>query len=63
METIPISWFVEYKWLEGFTYRISINPLIFILSIAGLLMVTLLTVSYEIWKSAKANPVISLRTE
>src|SRR5450432_530479 len=60
---VPISWFVAYKWLEGFTYRISINPLIFILSLAGLLMVTLLTVSYEIWKSAKANPVISLRTE
>jgi putative ABC transport system permease protein len=60
---IPISWFVAYKWLQGFTYRISISPMIFVFSLLGLLLVTLLTVSYEIWKSARANPVIALRTE
>jgi putative ABC transport system permease protein len=37
--------------------------MIFIFSLIGLLMVTLLTVSYEIWKSARANPVTALRTE
>jgi putative ABC transport system permease protein len=60
---IPLSWFAAYKWLEGFTYRVSISPMIFILSLLGLLMVTLLTVGYEIWKSARANPVRALRTE
>jgi putative ABC transport system permease protein len=60
---IPISWFVSYKWLQGFAYRIPISPMVFILSLLGLLLVTLLTVSHEIWKSAKANPVTSLRTE
>jgi len=60
---IPLSWFVASKWLEGFVYRISINPMIFVLSLLGLLVVTLLTVSYEIWKSARANPVTALRTE
>jgi putative ABC transport system permease protein len=60
---IPISWFVGYKWLQGFAYRISIGPMIFILSLFGLLVVTLLTVSFEIWKSAKANPIVALRTE
>jgi putative ABC transport system permease protein len=60
---VPISWFVAYKWLQGFAYRVSISPMIFILSLLGLLLVTLLTVSYEIWKSARANPVTSLRTE
>jgi putative ABC transport system permease protein len=60
---IPVSWFVSYKWLQGFAYRIPINPLIFALSLLGLLLVTLLTVSYEIWKSMRANPVIALRTE
>ena len=60
---IPLSWFVASKWLEGFVYRISISPMIFVLSLLGLLIVTLLTVSYEIWKSARANPVIALRTE
>ena len=60
---IPLSWFVAYKWLQGFAYRTSISPMIFALSLLGLLLVTLLTVSYEIWKSARANPVIALRTE
>jgi len=60
---IPLAWFASYKWLQGFTYRISISPLIFAMSLLTLLMVTLLTVSYEIWKSARANPVTALRTE
>ncbi len=60
---IPVSWLLAYKWLQGFVYRVSISPLIFIVSLLGLLLITLLTVSYEIWKSAKANPVTALRTE
>ncbi|HET7002706.1 MAG TPA: FtsX-like permease family protein, partial [Puia sp.] len=60
---IPVSWYFAYKWLQGFVYRISISPLIFLFSLIGLLLVTLLTVSYEIWKSARANPVTALRTE
>lgn len=60
---IPVSWFLAYKWLQGFVYRVSISPLIFISSLLGLLFVTLITVSFEIWKSAKANPVSALRTE
>ncbi len=60
---IPLSWYFAYKWLQGFVYRVSISPMIFIFSLVGLLMVTLLTVSYEIWKSARANPVTALRTE
>ncbi len=60
---IPVSWFLAYKWLQGFVYRVSISPLIFIFSLLGLLTITLLTVSYEIWKSARANPVTALRSE
>jgi putative ABC transport system permease protein len=60
---VPVSWFIADKWLQGFAYRISISPFIFILSLVGLLFITLLTVSYEIWKSVRANPVTALRTE
>jgi len=60
---IPLAWFAAYKWLQGFAYRTSISPMIFALSLLGLLVVTLLTVSYEILKSARTNPVTSLRTE
>jgi putative ABC transport system permease protein len=60
---IPVSWFVAYKWLQGFAYRVTISPMIIILSLLGLFIVTLITVSHEIWKSARANPVRALRTE
>ena len=60
---IPLAWFAAYKWLQGFAYKTSISPMIFALSLLGLLGVTLITVSYEILKSARTNPVTSLRTE
>jgi putative ABC transport system permease protein len=60
---VPLAWFAAYKWLQGFAYRTSISPMIFAVSLLGLLAVTLLTVSYEILKSARTNPVTSLRTE
>jgi putative ABC transport system permease protein len=60
---VPAAWFASYKWLEDFAYKTSISPLVFVSSLMGLLFITLATVSYEIWKSARANPVRSLRTE
>jgi putative ABC transport system permease protein len=60
---IPVAWWAAYKWLQGFAYRTSISPTIFVISLLGLLMITLLTVSYEILKSARVSPVKSLRTE
>jgi putative ABC transport system permease protein len=60
---IPIAWWAAYKWLQGFAYRTSISPTVFLMSLLGLLLVTLLTVSYEILKSARVSPVKSLRTE
>jgi putative ABC transport system permease protein len=60
---IPAAYFLADRWLQGFTYRSSISPLVFIGSVVGLLVITLLTVSYETWKAARANPVKSLRSE
>jgi putative ABC transport system permease protein len=60
---LPVAWFLADKWLQGFAYRVSIGPMIFILGLLGLLIVTTVTVSYEIWKSARANLVAALRTE
>jgi len=59
----PVSWYFADKWLQGFAYRVSISPLIFVFSPTGLLLVTLLTISYEICRSVRANPVSALRTE
>ncbi len=60
---IPVAYFMADTWLSGFAYRASISVKIFGLSLAGLLLLTLITVSYETWKAARTNPVNSLRSE
>ncbi len=60
---IPLAYFMADTWLSGFAYRTAISPTIFGLSLAGLLMITLVTVSYETWKAARTNPVNALRSE
>jgi ABC-type antimicrobial peptide transport system permease subunit len=59
----PITWLAMNKWLQNFAYRLPLHWWLF--AISGILALTaaLLTVGYQAWKSAKANPVISLRTE
>ena len=60
---IPAAWIVGNKWLENYPYRISIGWQMF--AVAGLLviMIALITVSFQAIKAAIANPAKSLRTE
>jgi putative ABC transport system permease protein len=60
---VPLAYYTANYWLEGFAYRSDVSPIIFVISLAGLLLITLLTVGYETWKAARMNPVNSLRTE
>lgn len=59
----PIAYFFMQRWLEDFTYKININPWVFLLAGGFALAITLITVSFQSIKSAMANPVKSLRTE
>ncbi len=60
---IPISWWAANEWLQSFAYHISISPLVFIITGATVLVITLLTISFQSIKAAIANPVKSLRAE
>jgi len=59
----PVSWWLMHHWLEDFAYRTTLSWWVFLA--AGLLTVlmALLTVSFQAFKAAMANPVDSLRTE
>jgi len=57
------GWYVAHQWLEGFAYRIPVNPLILILSGLAAIVIAWLTVSYQSIKTASTNPVDSLRYE
>jgi ABC-type antimicrobial peptide transport system permease subunit len=60
---LPISYFFMHQWLQQYAYRVSISPWIFLLTLAGALLITLLTVSFQSIRASLANPVKSLRSE
>ena len=57
------AWFVVDNWLNGFAYRVEINPLIFVASGAIATAIAWFTVSFQSIKVAASNPVNSLRYE
>jgi putative ABC transport system permease protein len=59
----PITYWLLLKWLDGFAYRIEINPLLFVLGGAMAMGIALLTISYHTIRSAMANPAKSLKYE
>jgi putative ABC transport system permease protein len=60
---IPASWWAANEWLKSFAYRINVSPLIFIITAVVVILITIITVSFQSIKAAIANPVKSLRTE
>jgi len=60
---VPLAYFLMLQWLENYTYRIAIPWWVFGLSISCVLLVALVTISYQAARAAIVNPVKSLRTE
>jgi putative ABC transport system permease protein len=60
---LPISWYAMNKWLEGFAYKTTLSWWVFALAGVAALFIALLTVSWQSFQAAIANPVESLRDE
>lgn len=60
---IPAAWYFLNQWLQNYNYHTQISAWIFIATVSGVMVITLLTVSFQAIKAATANPVKSLRTE
>ncbi|WP_420603609.1 FtsX-like permease family protein [Flagellimonas sp.] len=60
---IPISYYVMNGWLQEYPYRVILEWWIFALAMLGAMGVTVLTVSFQAIRAARANPVKSLRME
>ncbi len=59
----PIAYYLLHGWLQNYEYRTEISWWIFVIAIAGALIITMLTVSFQAIRAAIANPVKSLRSE
>jgi putative ABC transport system permease protein len=59
----PLAWIVMNRWLQNFAYRVEDTGWIYILSGLIAFIIAALTVSYQTIKTARTNPVESLRYE
>jgi hypothetical protein len=59
----PVAWYLMNNWLHGFAYRIDISPWMFAAGGMTLLLLGLITVSYQSIRAAFRNPVKNLRQE
>ncbi|KPL12656.1 MAG: hypothetical protein AMS26_16745 [Bacteroides sp. SM23_62] len=59
----PLSYLSMDRWLQDFAYRTSINYGYFVMVLVLTLLISFLTMAYQTIRSARRNPVLSLRYE
>ncbi|HLN20001.1 MAG TPA: ABC transporter permease [Bacteroidales bacterium] len=59
----PLSWIAMHRWLQGFTYKTNFPWWIFVMAGVLTLIISMITVNWQIFTIARKNPVESLRYE
>jgi predicted lysophospholipase L1 biosynthesis ABC-type transport system permease subunit len=59
----PVSWYFMHQWLQKYTYRITLGPGPFIVTVVAAVAIAWGTVGYRALRAARANPAQSLGTE
>jgi ABC-type antimicrobial peptide transport system permease subunit len=59
----PVAWWAMNKWLQNFTYHVTVQWWVFAVAGTGAILIALLTISFQAVKAALMNPVKSLRSE
>ncbi len=60
---LPVAYLALHRWLESYAFRINVSWWFLVAPVLLVLLIALLTVSFQTIKAALANPVDSLRTE
>lgn len=59
----PIAYYAMHRWLQNFAYKTSLSWWIFALAGMAVLLIALLTVSWQTFRAARKNPIEALRYE
>jgi len=59
----PVAYYYLHHWLEGYAYRISLNPLYFLGAGAAALMIAWITILAHALQVARSSPIHALRYE
>jgi len=60
---LPLGWYVMNNWLQDFSYRTTIGWEVLVGAALLVVLIAIITVSYQSINAAIANPVKSLKTE
>lgn len=58
-----VSWFALNKWLQNFAYHTKINPILFFVVPIIITIISLITISFEVYKATLKNPAEVLKYE
>ena len=61
--SIPLVWMAANKWLQNYPYRITLSWSLFASGAVLVILIALITISFQSIKAAITNPVKSLTTE
>jgi putative ABC transport system permease protein len=59
----PLAYYYLHRWLQGYAYRISLDPLYFLAAGAAALLIAWATVYVNTLRLARASPIHALRYE
>jgi len=59
----PVSWLLMHRWLQNFAYSTSLSWWIFVMGGLAALLISILTITLQIYRVAIQNPVLALRYE
>jgi putative ABC transport system permease protein len=59
----PIAWWAMRGWLDGFAYRIELDPILFLAAGLGALAIAIGTTAFHAIQVARSRPVLALRYE
>jgi ABC-type antimicrobial peptide transport system permease subunit len=60
---MPLAWYFANNWLESYAYQTNLSWWIFVASGMLLILIAVVTVGFQAFKAASANPVDSLKSE
>ncbi|HEY9045877.1 MAG TPA: ABC transporter permease [Ohtaekwangia sp.] len=61
--SLPIAYFSMLNWLQEYTYRITLSWLLFVLPVLVVLIIALITISFQVLRAAMTNPADTLKYE
>jgi putative ABC transport system permease protein len=60
---VPLVWWAMSNWLQNFSFRVTISPVVFIITGLSLVIVCWITLSFLTMKTARINPSETLKSE